>query len=54
MDKETALEIQKHALSAIRSLSDALSAGENRCSPEEYQQIKRGVGLSMGESKRNY
>ena len=48
MDKETAIEIQKNALSALRSLSDALSACENRCSAEEYQQIKRGVGLSMG------
>ena len=48
MDKEMAIEVQSHALNAIRSLSEALSVCENRCSPEEYQQIKRGVGLSMG------
>ena len=46
--KKIAIEVQGHALTAIRALSDALSAAENRCSPEEYQQIKRGVGLSMG------
>jgi hypothetical protein len=48
MEKKTATEIQQHALVAVRALSEALSACENRCSPEEYQQIKRGVGLSMG------
>jgi hypothetical protein len=48
IEKEVAIEVQKHALDAIRSLSDALSACENRCSPEEFEQIKRGVGLSMG------
>ena len=48
MEKKIAIEIQQHALDAIRALSEALSRCENRCSPEEYQQIKRGVGLSMG------
>jgi hypothetical protein len=48
MEKRIAIEIQQHALDAIRALSEALSACENQCSPEEYQQIKRGVGLSMG------
>jgi len=48
IEKQIAIEIQGHALAAIRQLSEALSACENRCSPEEYQQIKRGVGLSMG------
>jgi hypothetical protein len=48
MEKKVAIEIQQHALDAIRSLAQALSASENRCSSEEFQQIKRGVGLSMG------
>ena len=48
MEKKTAIEIQQHALVAIRAESDALSSCENQCSLEEYQQIKRGVGLSMG------
>jgi hypothetical protein len=48
MDKTVAMEVKRHGMDAIRSLSDALNACENRCSPEEYEQIKRGVGLSMG------
>ena len=48
IEKHVAIEIQGHALKAIRELSDALTAAENRCSPTEYQQIKRGIGLSMG------
>jgi hypothetical protein len=48
MEKKIAIEIQQHALEAIRALSEALNSCENQCSPEEYQQIKRGVGLSMG------
>ncbi len=48
MEKKIAIEIQERALEAVRALSGALSACEDRCSPEEYQQIKRGVGLSMG------
>lgn len=48
MEKKIAMGIQQHALEAIRALSEALSACENQCSAEEYQRIKRGVGLSMG------
>jgi len=48
MEKKVAIGIQRHALEAIRALSEALSACENQCSPEEYQRIKRGVGLSIG------
>jgi hypothetical protein len=48
MEKQIATEIQQHALDAVRALSQALSVCENRCSPEEYEQIRRGVGLSMG------
>jgi hypothetical protein len=48
MDKTVAMEIKRHGMDAIRSLSDALSVCDNRCSPEEYERIKRGVGLSIG------
>lgn len=46
--KETAIDVQKYALDAIKSLSHALAACENRCSPDEFEHIKRAVGLSMG------
>jgi len=48
MDRQLAVEVQQHALDAIRSLSDALDACKDRCSANEYEQLKRGVGLSMG------
>ncbi len=48
VEKKIAIEVQEHALNAIKALSKALTAAENQCSPEEYQQIKRGVGLSIG------
>jgi hypothetical protein len=48
MDKETAIEIKKRRVNAIRLLYEALSACENRCSPEEFERIRRGVGLSIG------
>ena len=48
MEQEVAVEIQRHALAAVRSLSDALEACKDRCSKEEYQEVKRGVGLSIG------
>ena len=48
IEKNAAIKIQRHALDAIESLSAALTASDNRCSPEEFQQIKRGVGLLIG------
>lgn len=49
MDKACAKEIRDHALKAIAELSHALIASENRCSAEEFEQVKRGVGLSIGK-----
>lgn len=48
MERKLAVEVQQHALQAIRSLSDALDTCKDRCSADEYEQVKRGVGLSMG------
>lgn len=48
MEQDVAVEIRHHALAAVRSLSDALEACKDRCSTEEYQEVKRGVGLSIG------
>ncbi len=47
IDKEAALEVKKHGLDAIKSLSQALSACENKCAPEDFVRIKRAV-FSMG------
>ena len=48
MDRKIATQVQHHALSAVKSLSEALDACKDRCSAEEYERIKRGVGLTMG------
>ena len=49
IDKEFATEIREHALNAISELSQVLNVKQSRCSQEEYEQIKRGVGLSIGK-----
>ena len=48
IEKKCAIEIQSRALESITLLTEVLSLSENKCSPEEYQHIKRGVGLSIG------
>lgn len=48
IDKDAAKEIKNHALNAITQLTLVLGVSESRCSPEEYDAIKRGVGLSIG------
>lgn len=49
LEKQDAILIQKHALTAIRELSKLLQYADGRCSEAELSQIKRAVGLSIGE-----
>ena len=48
MDKETAIEIRDHALSAITDLNSALNAAQGKCSDEDFEKLKKAVGISMG------
>ena len=48
IDKQHAIEIQKLALEAVSKLAQVLTVAENRCDKNEYEQIKKGVGLSIG------
>ena len=48
MNKQDAIEMKRHGLNAIEELSDLLTIALDRCSPEESELIKRGVGLSIG------
>jgi hypothetical protein len=48
MNKQDATEMRDHGVRAIRELMDLLYMARDRCSPEEYESIKRGVGLSIG------
>jgi len=48
MTKEEATKMRQFALTAVEQLSDLLYMAKDRCSPEEYELIRRGVGLSIG------
>lgn len=49
MNKESAVEIKRHALSAIENLNQILLIAQKECPPEKFSAIKRTVGLSIGE-----
>ena len=49
IEKECATEIKVLALKAITELSQVLNVCENRCTEEEYECIRKGVGLSIGK-----
>jgi len=49
IEKEDAVAIHEHALVAIRELSTILKRMNGRCSEDEYSQIKKAVGLSIGK-----
>lgn len=48
IEKQWATQIQEHALRAISELSDVLDISQGRCSPEEYESIKRSIGRAIG------
>lgn len=48
IEREAAIEIQGHTRNAIEALTRALNSAVGRCSEEDFQVIKRGVGLSLG------
>jgi len=48
VNKEDAIEMRKHGLNAIEELSRLLNIALDTCPPEQYELIKRGVGLSIG------
>ena len=49
IEKQCATEICELALKAISELSQSLNISRGRSSEEEYELIKRGVGLSIGK-----
>ncbi|MBI5874884.1 MAG: hypothetical protein HZB81_03400 [Deltaproteobacteria bacterium] len=49
IEKQCAIEICKLALKAISDLSRILNVSQGLCLEAEYEQIKKGVGLSIGK-----
>ena len=48
MNETDARELRELGLRAVEQLSDLLNLAKERCSEEEYESIRRGVGLSIG------
>ncbi len=48
MNNQEATEMRDHGLKAIQELLIVLNLAKTQCSQEQYEQIKRGVGLSIG------
>ena len=48
IEKECAAELQECALKAITELSRLLEACRGRCSEDDYERLRKGVGLSIG------
>jgi hypothetical protein len=49
MDRATAESLKRLGLDAVTSLSKLLELAKKRCSDEEFQRIKKGVGLTIGK-----
>jgi hypothetical protein len=49
IEKECAKTICEHALKAVSELTHALNVIHGRCSEEEYEKIRKGIGLSIGK-----
>ena len=46
--KEVALQVQRRGLNAIIELMSILDEVKDHCGDEDFDVIKRGVGLSVG------
>ena len=48
MKRDFAVTAQRAALESVRQLSILLVEAKAACSPESYDNLKRGIGLSIG------
>ena len=48
MTKEDGTIIRDHALKAVEELMTLLHFSEDKCSSQQHEQLKRGVGMSIG------
>jgi len=53
MEKSQAVEIKRLALAAVEDLSRALQYAKANATPEEFEKLKKGVGLSIGAIEMN-
>lgn len=48
IERQCAIEIRELALRAVSELSDVLQVSRGRCSENEYNRLRKGVGLAIG------
>lgn len=48
-DRRSAEELRELSLQAVSQLSEILRHSRDRCSQEEFERIKKGVGLAIGQ-----
>ncbi|RRH80828.1 hypothetical protein EH244_30030 [Variovorax beijingensis] len=48
MKRDQAIQIHTRALAAVGELASVLEIVKDAITPEEFEQVKRGVGLSIG------
>ncbi|EBS7636582.1 hypothetical protein CDR68_23065 [Salmonella enterica] len=53
MKKKQVIEIKKYSLDAISELSKILSIQRESVSEEEYERLKKGVGIAIGDIQIN-
>jgi hypothetical protein len=48
-DRRSAEELRDLSLQAVSQLSQLLNQSRDRCSPAEFERIKKGVGMAIGQ-----
>lgn len=48
-DRRSAKELRNLSLRAVSHLSRIVLRSRDRCSPEEFERIKKGVGFAIGQ-----
>jgi hypothetical protein len=48
-DRQAAEELRDQSLEAVSQLSRILLVSQSRCSQDQFDRIKKGVGLAIGQ-----
>ncbi len=48
-DRRSAEELRDLSLQAVSQLSQILNHSRDRCSQEEFERMKKGIGLAIGQ-----
>ena len=48
MNRDQAVEVKERALAAVEALASALDIVKGKVTDEEFEQVKKGIGLAIG------